>query len=367
MSAPLDRQLAYLRLARTDQIGPVTFQRLLSVYDSPEKALAALPELSQRGGRKRPLKAFSMSKAKAEYGQTHALNGRYLFWGEAGYPAALQALPDAPPVLAAHGHTALLDKPMIAMVGARNASAAARKMTAALSTDLATAGLVIVSGLARGVDGAAHQAALANGTIAVIGNGAAHACPRDNADLQSAIIEQGLLLSENPPDTAPQASLFPRRNRIIAGLSLGVIVVEAARRSGSLITARLAGEQGREVFAVPNSPLDARCLGSNNLLRDGAVMTESADDVLNVLRPLMEQREMDARSPPPPRSITAEPDPPDDELRALIIELMGPVPMTIDELIEAANAPVSTVHLVLLELELAGRLTQEPGGKISLI
>ena len=360
MSAPLDRQLAYLRLARTDQIGPVTFQRLLSVYGSPEKALAALPELSQRGGRKRPLKAFSMSKAKAEYGQTDALNGRYLFWGEAGYPAALQALPDAPPVLAAHGHTALLDKPMIAIVGARNASAA-------LSTDLATAGLVIVSGLARGVDGAAHQAALANGTIAVIGNGAAHAYPRDNADLQSAIIEQGLLLSENPPDTTPQASLFPRRNRIIAGLSLGVIVVEAARRSGSLITARLAGEQGREVFAVPNSPLDARCLGSNNLLRDGAVMTESADDVLNVLRPLMEQREMDARSPPPPRSITAEPDPPDDELRALIIELMGPVPMTIDELIEAANAPVSTVHLVLLELELAGRLTQEPGGKISLI
>ena len=144
-------------------------------------------------------------------------------------------------------------------------------------------------------------------------------------------------------------------------------MVEAARRSGSLITARLAGEQGREVFAVPNSPLDARCLGSNNLLRDGAVMTESADDVLNVLRPLMEQREMDARSPAPPRSIAAEPDPPDDELRVLIIELMGPVPMTIDELIEAANAPVSTVHLVLLELELAGRLTQEPGGKISLI
>jgi DNA processing protein len=308
-----------------------------------------------------------MPKAKAEYGQTDKLNGGYLFWGEEGYPKALQALPDTPPVLAAHSHRALLEKPMIAMVGARNASAAARKMTANLSAGLVAAGLVVVSGLARGVDGAAHQAALETGTVAVIGNGAAHAYLRDNADLQSAIIEQGLLLSENPPDTAPQASLFPRRNRIIAGLSLGVIVVEAAQRSGSLITARLAGEQGREVFAVPNSPLDARCLGSNNLLRDGAVMTESADDVLNVLRPLMEQREMDARTPPPPKRSEINPTQPDDSLRALIIELMGPVPMTIDELVTAANAPVSTVHLVLLELELAGRLTQEPGGKISLI
>lgn len=214
MSVPLDRQLAYLRLARTDQIGPVTFQRLLTVYGTPEKALDALPELSQRGGRKRPLKAFPMPKAKAEYGQTDKLNGGYLFWGEEGYPKALQA----PPVLAAHGHRALLEKPMIAMVGARNASAAARKMTANLSAGLAAAGLVVVSGLARGVDGAAHQAALETGTVAVIGNGAAHAYPRDNADLQSAIIEQGLLLSENPPDTAPQASLFPRRNSIIAGL-----------------------------------------------------------------------------------------------------------------------------------------------------
>ena len=367
MSVPLDRLVAYLRLARTDQIGPVTFQRLLTVYGTPEKALDALPELSQRGGCKRPLKAFPMPKAKAEYGQTDKLNGGYLFWGEEGYPKALQALPDAPPVLAAHGHRALLEKPMIAMVGARNASAAARKMTANLSAGPAAAGLVVVSGLARGVDGAAHQAALETGTVAVIGNGAAHAYPRDNADLQSAIIEQGLLLSENPPDTAPQASLFPRRNRIIAGLSLGVIVVEAAQRSGSLITARLAGEQGREVFAVPNSPLDARCLGSNNLLRDGAVMTESADDVLNVLRPIMEQREMDARTPPPPKRSEINPTQPDDRLRALIIELMGPVPMTIDELVTASNAPVSTVHLVLLELELAGRLTQEPGGKISLI
>lgn len=367
MSLPLDRQLAYLRLARTDQIGPVTFQRLINVYGEPEKALAALPELSQRGGRKRPLKAFSLSKAKAEYAATEKLGGQYLFWGEVGYPRALHALPDAPPVLAAHGHVHLIDKPMVAMVGARNASAAARKMTGILAADLAAAGLVIISGLARGVDGAAHQAALEQGTVAVIGNGAAHAYPKDNAELQASIVEQGLLLSENPPDTAPQASLFPRRNRIIAGLSLGVIVVEAAQRSGSLITARLAGEQGREVFAVPNSPLDTRCLGSNNLLREGAVLTENADDVLNVLRPMMEQREMDSRAPPPPKIIAAEPEAPDDTLRTQIIELMGPVPMTVDELVEASNAPVSTVHLILLELELAGRLTQEPGGKISLI
>ena len=367
MSMALDRQLAYLRLARTEQVGPVTFQRLINVYGDPEKAIAALPDLSQRGGRKRPLKALSMAKAKAEFAATEKLGGKYLFWGEAPYPAALHALPDAPPVLAAHGHSTLLDKPCIAMVGARNASAAARKVTTQLAGDLAAAGLVIVSGLARGVDGAAHHAALQGGTIAVIGNGAQHSYPKDNKDLQKAIVAQGLLLSENPPDTAPQASLFPRRNRIIAGLSLGVIVVEAARRSGSLITARLAGEQGREVFAVPNSPLDARCHGSNNLLRDGAVLTENADDVLNVLRPLMEQREMDSRTPPPPRQLETSPVDPDDDLRRRIVDLMGPVPMTVDELIEVANAPVSAVHLVLLELELAGRLTQEPGGKISLI
>lgn len=367
MSLPLDRQLAYLRLARTEQIGPVTFQRLLTVYGEPERALDALPELSERSGRKRPLKAFPLAKAKAEYGATEKLGGHYLFWGQAQYPPALTALPDAPPVLAAHGHTQLISKPMVAMVGARNASAAARKITGILAADLAAAGLVIVSGLARGVDGAAHQAALEHGTVAVIGNGAAHAYPLDNAELQAAIIEQGLLLAENPPDTAPQANLFPRRNRIIAGLSMGVIVVEAARRSGSLITARLAGEQGREVFAVPNSPLDARCLGSNNLLRDGAVLTESADDVLNVLRPMMEQREMDARATTPPARPSSEPVQPDDDLRQLICTLMGPVPMSVDELVEAANAPVSAVHLVLLELELAGRLTQEPSGKICLI
>jgi len=367
MSLPLDRQLAYLRLARTEHIGPVTFQRLMGVYGDPEKALAALPELSQRGGRKKPLRAFAMIKAKAEYAETEKLGGSYLFWGETGYPAALQTLPDGPPILAAHGHLKFIDKPMIAMVGARNASAAARKMNTILAEDLSAAGLVIVSGLARGVDGAAHQAALEHGTIAVIGNGAGHAYPRDNTDLQNAIIEQGLLLSENPPDTVPQASLFPRHNRIIAGLSLGVIVVEAAQRSGSLITARLAGEQGREVFAVPNSPLDARCLGSNNLLRDGATFTENIDDVLNVLRPIIDQREMDARSPPPPKQAPSEPAAPDDDLRQEIIALMGPVPMTVDELVEAVNAPVSDVHLVLLELELAGRLTQEPGGKISLI
>lgn len=366
MSLPLDRLLAYLRLARTEGIGPVTFQRLMRVYGNPEKALAALPELSTRSGRKRPLKAFSLSKAKAEYAATQGLGGTYLVWGEPPYPAQLTALPDAPPVLAAHGHTHLLQKPMVALVGARNASAAARKITAQLSEDLGAADIVTVSGLARGVDGAAHQATLETGTVAVIGNGAAHSYPKDNADLQEAIIAQGLLLSENPPDTAPQASLFPRRNRIIAGLSLGVIVVEAARRSGSLITARLAGEYGREVFAVPGSPLDARCHGTNNLLRDGATITESVDDVMNVVGPLLRQTDMQAKSTgfsgptsPPPEF--------DAAIESEIIDLLGPVPMTVDELISQSGAPVQQVHLVLLQLELAGRLTTEPGGKISLI
>lgn len=363
---PLDRQLDFLRLARTPHIGPVTFQRLLRVYGTPDKAIAALPDLSSRSGRSRAIKPVSMAKAKAEYAATEKLGGQYIFWGEAPYPPHLQSLPDAPPVLAAHGHLSLLQKPAIAMVGARNASAAARKISALLAAPLGENDIVIISGLARGVDGAAHQATLNTGTIAVIGNGAAHAYPKDNADLQAAIIEQGLLLAENPPDTAPQASLFPRRNRIIAGLALGVIVVEAARRSGSLITARLAGEYGRDVFAVPGSPLDARCHGSNNLIRDGAILTETADDVLAHLRPQIDRQHMSARDTEPFDTPRDAPHMTDGDRQA-IIDLMGPVPMTVDELIEQSQAPVQMVHLVLLELELAGRLTQEPGGKISLI
>lgn len=370
MSLPLNEQLAYLRLARTEKIGPVTFQRLIRLYGNSEAALEALPELSSRGGRKRPLKAYSLAKAKQEYSDTQKLGGQYLIWGTPNYPtalAALAALPDAPPLIAAHGHTHLLQRPMVAMVGARNASAAARKITSQLAGDLSANGIIIVSGLARGVDGAAHAAALGQGTIAVLGNGAAHAYPPENAALQDRIIEQGLLLAENPPDTAPQASLFPRRNRIISGLSLGVIVVEAARRSGSLITARFAGEHGREVMAVPGSPLDARCLGSNNLLRDGASLIETADDVLGVLRPLIERPEMEAQHRPFLGSPNASPPSIDDIDRHTLIELMGPVPMSVDDLIEQSQMPVQHVHLVLLELDLAGRLTHEHGGKICLI
>lgn len=365
-AAALEKQLAYLRLARTEGIGPVTFQRLLSVYGDADTALAALPELSARSGRKKPLKAPSLAKAKEEFAATQKLGGHYLLWGEADYPQQLATLPDAPPVLAAHGHVHLLDRPMVALVGARNASAAARKITAMLAEAIGHAELVTVSGLARGVDGAAHQAALSSGTVAVIGNGAAHAYPRDNAALQEAICAQGLLLAENPPDTAPQASLFPRRNRIIAGLSLGVVVVEAARRSGSLITARLAGEYGREVFAVPGSPLDTRCHGSNNLIREGATMTENIDDIMAVLRPLIERPEMLANERVFNRP-TAEAPAYDTAVEQEIIDLLGPVPVTVDELIRLSAAPVQQVHLVLLQLELSGRLTTEPGGKISLI
>ena len=366
MSLSLNKQLAYLRLARSAHIGPVTYQRLMRVYGDPDAALAALPDLSRRGGSKRVIKPFALSKAKQEYAATEKLGGQYLFWGEAGYPAMLAPLPDAPPVLAAHGHTHLLVKPMVAIVGARNASAAARKITAMLAEPLSEMDMVIVSGLARGVDGTAHETSLATGTIAVIGNGAAHSYPKENADLQQRIVEQGLLLAENPPDTAPQANLFPRRNRIIAGLSLGVIVVEAARRSGSLITARLAGEYGREVFAVPGSPLDARCLGSNNLLREGAVLTETVEDVMVELRPVMERQNMSAREPAPFIEKRRPPEITDTERQA-IIDLLGPVPMRIDDLVEQSAAPVQVVHLVLLELDLSGRLTQEPGGLISLI
>ncbi len=362
-----ERLQSYLQLARTPSIGPITFQRLMQLYPSPQEALAALPELAARGGRKSPLKTASRDEVKKEIDTTIAHGGHYLIYGEQGYPSALSHIADPPIALAAHGHMSLLHKPTLAIVGARNASAAGQKIAETLSHELSGRGLIMASGLARGIDAAVHRQALSGGTIAVLGNGITHAYPRENTDLQNAILAQGLVLTENHPHSQPQASQFPRRNRIISGLSLGVIIVEAARRSGSLITARLANEQGREVMAVPGSPLDARCHGSNNLIRQGAHLIENADDVLNIIQPLLDVQALRAKPSrklrlqrSTPRSLTSQ-------QRSVITRLLGPVPISVDELVTCSNEPVPIVYLAILELQLAGRLIQDADGKISLL
>ncbi len=351
-----------LRLARTEQVGPVTYQRLMQVYGSAEAALDALPELAKRGGRRNRLKPMSVADATKELAATQKHGGTYLVWGQPPYPPHLAALPDAPPVLGAFGHVHLLDRDSVALVGSRNASVAGMRLAHMLAEGLGQRQYIVTSGLARGIDSAAHKASLETGTIAVLGNGINHFYPKENEELQNRVLQQGLILCENPPDMPPQAALFPRRNRIIAGLSLGVIVVEAARRSGSLITAQLAGEYGREVMAVPGSPLDARCLGSNNLIRDGATLVENVDDVLNVLSAYgnmqTNYRDMTPNKTPPP---DISPD-----QRDQIVASMGTVPVTIDDIVQSSGASVPQVALVILELELAGRLTQEAGGLLSL-
>ena len=338
----------------------------MNLYGEPHAAPSALPELAARGGRSKAFKPASEQAAKREYETTLKLGGTFLVLGTAPYQELLAQTPDAPPVMSCYGHAHLLSKPALAMVGARNASASGQRIAGKLAKDIGARGLILVSGLARGIDRAAHQSALEAGTIAVIANGIDHSYPRENAELQQQIYEQGLILCENPPGTAPQASQFPRRNRIISGLSLGVVVVEAARRSGSLITARLAGEYGREVMAVPGSPLDPRCNGSNHLIRTGAALIETVDDIMEALRPLIENMALKTPDQKTPKRRPSPPAPVSDAMRGKITELLGPVPIRIDDLVEQAEAPLQSLHLVLLELELAGRLTYDSGGQVCL-
>lgn len=361
--------LAYLRLARTPRVGPVTFQRLLSVYGTPHDALAALPDLARNGGQRRPFKIFARHLAEEEIRQTRDYGGEYAVWGQADYPEPLAHIHDAPMLMATFGNRALLDKPAcISIVGARNASAAGLKLTQQISAGLSAHGYVIASGLARGIDAMAHRHALKGGTIAVLGNGIAEPYPRENKELQEHIQQSGLIICENPPDTSPKAQRFPRRNRIIAGLAVGVIVIEAARRSGSLITARLANEFGRQVMAVPGSPLDARCHGTNNLIREGAALIENVQDVLHLTQPLL-------TNPPPAGHVSATDTKPvrrpkrdlTSPERERILRLLSPVPTSIDELVSLSALPVDLVHLAILELQIAGRVSIEASGKITLL
>jgi DNA processing protein len=327
-----------------------------------------LPDLARRGGRAGPLRIAPRAAAEREIETIARIGGRLIARDEPDYPLPLAAIGDAPPLIIVRGDIAHLARPMIAMVGARNASANGVRFAQGLSAELGKAGFVVVSGLARGIDAGAHRGALDTGTIAVVAGGPDVVYPREHEALSDEIVARGALVSEMPPGTEPQARHFPRRNRIIAGLSRGVIVVEAAPQSGSLITARLALEQGREVFAVPGSPLDPRARGTNDLIRQGAVLTESAADVLDALARIGTPSRAEAgdysslREPP-----AAEIGQRELELgRAAILDLLGPTPVAVDELVRQSGLTAALTVTILLELELAGRLERHPGGKVAL-
>jgi DNA processing protein len=365
----LNRQqrISWLRLIRSENVGPATFRALVNEFGGAEAAIDALPDLSRRGGRAF-IRLCSEAEAEAELDAAEALGASLVAIGEPGYPPALAQVDAPPPLIYVKGQFDLAALPILAMVGARNGSAVGQKFTRALATELALEGFVIASGLARGIDTAAHLAALEHGTIAVLAGGIDIVYPPENEDLQRAIGERGLLISERSPGFSPRGKDFPRRNRLISGISLGVVVVEAAERSGSLITARLAGEQGREVFAVPGSPLDPRAAGTNNLLKQGACLVTSARDIVDVLAPIL------GRPPAPPVELAAadEHRPPEplrdirQSERELIVAALGPSPVDIDEVIRATGLPTRKVHIVLLELDLAGRLQRHGQQLVSL-
>ena len=360
-----DPTVSRLRLIRTTGIGPVTYRQLIARFGSADAAIDALPMLAQRGGGRTP-RIADVALAEREMATIAKLGARYLFLDDPDYPRLLAEIETAPPALIFCGDIAHASRPCIAMVGARNASAAACRFARQLALQLAEEGTTIVSGLARGVDTAAHIGALGGGssgaTVGVIASGIDIAYPPDNTALQERIATEGLLLAEQPPGTEPKARNFPSRNRIIAGLAIGTVVVEAVPKSGSLITARLANESGREVMAVPGSPLDPRAQGCNLLIREGATLVQSAADILEQIRPF------DPRSVRSPIDVYAGSPAGDasDQDRRRITDLLGPVPVATDELIRQSHFSPSVVHTVLLELELGGRLERHAGGRVSL-
>jgi DNA processing protein len=356
---------AWLRLARTQNVGPVTFAQLIARFGSASEALSELPRLSRRGGGD-ALAMPSDAEVRDEIERLAGFGGRMIASVEPDYPRGLAALDPPPPVISVAGHASLLAREMVAIVGARNASALGRKLAGRLAADLGEAGFVVASGLARGIDTAAHEGSLASGTCAVVAGGIDIIYPPENEGLHQRILGQGVVVSEMAFGERPQARHFPRRNRLISGISRGVVVVEAAEDSGSLITARFALEQNREIFAVPGSPLDPRAKGTNRLIREGATLTESADDVIAALRPILGRAFEDPDAPPDRRPASAAAlEAEADRIRALIEEALSPAPVSVDELIRLTGAPTAVVLTVLLELELAGRIERHAGGKVS--
>ncbi len=377
----------WLRLIRADGIGPRTFRTLINRFGGAGAALEALPSLTGRGGKR--VVPPSRGEAEAEIAAAARLGGRFVALGEAAYPKLLQAADAAPPLLCLRGDPALLARPCIALVGSRNASAAGLAITERLAHGLGEAGFVVVSGLARGIDARAHRAALGAGTAAVLAGGHDRIYPANHAPLVDAILEAGgAVLAEMPMGWEPRGRDFPRRNRIISGLSYGTVVVEAARRSGSLITARFALEQGREVFAVPGSPLDPRAEGTNDLIRQGATLVAEVAHVVEAIAPLLERGdfaqggplalhrpdladapifwdELDMENGPIPAETAEPPEPADD--RARLVALLSPTPIATDELARAAGLSVRVVQTTLLELELDGRIERHGSGTVSLV
>ena len=363
-----EERLNRLRLIRSQNVGPATFIALMAHFSSAAEALSAAPELSRRGGRRRAIRLADRAAAEAEIEALYQLGGKLIALGEPDYPTPLAAIADPPPLIQALGNVSLLGRDCVGIVGARNASAAGRRLARDLAADLGTFDLVVVSGMARGIDTAAHQGALKTGTIAIVAGGVNVTYPRENQPLYEDLLAHGAVITEQPLGMQPIARHFPPRNRLISGLSLGILVVEAAPRSGSLITARMALEQGREVFAVPGSPLDPRYRGTNGLIRDGAVLTESVDDVMANLKAM--------KSSPGQKNSTREnlgqlADIPNEmevsRAQTMILNLLGPVPVSIDELLRECQLSHAVIVTVLLELELAGRLERHPGNRVSLV
>lgn len=359
-------EFARLRLIRSPNIGPVTYRQLIARFGGASAALAALPQLAARGGKKQFV-AAPENAISAEMERMDRLGARYLFIDDADYPHLLAQLDNAPPVIGYLGNIKLIGRKIIAIVGARNASAGACRFARQLALELGQRDIAVASGLARGIDTAAHQGSIGGGTIAVIAGGIDVAYPPENRALQDDIAARGLLLAEQPPGTQPYARHFPFRNRIIAGIAQATLVVEAAPRSGSLITARLAAEAGREVMAVPGSPLDPRSRGCNQLIRDGATLVQDADDVAECLRPL------DRRMAPPPPPLFRANDAgeageydPGDAARAAVLTLLSMSYVPVDELIRQSGVPAAAVQMTLLELELAGRLERGAGARVRL-
>lgn len=364
-------RLACLRLIRSENVGPVTFRELVNHFGGAENALAAIPDLARRGGRRAAITLCPLDKAQAELEAAEKAGARPVFTVEPGYPHRLAAIEVPPPLIYVKGRSELLGAPSIGIVGARQASAAGLKLARMFASQLGKANLVIVSGLARGTDGAAHEAALQSGTVAVLAGGVDVIYPPEHEALHASIAENGCIVSEMPCGFRPRGQDFPRRNRLISGISLGVLVIEAARRSGTLVTARFAAEQGREVFAIPGHPLDPRAEGTNQLLKNGATLVTQASDIIEALEPLTGMggrafREIASPPPAPPPAPLPVSDPSSND-REAVLSALGPTPVEIDDLMRSTNLSVPAIRAILIELDLAGRIERHGHGLVSRI
>lgn len=362
------QRINWLRLWRSDNVGPVTFRQLINHFGSAEAAIEGLPDMAKRGGAGRVPKIPALGQIEDELAAAAKMGAHIIGIGEPDFPRYLRLTPDAPPLICFKGSAAVFQLPSLSVVGARNASLAGIKFAAKLSAEVGEQGFSIVSGLARGIDTAAHRAALRTGTIAVMAGGLSHPYPPENIELFKCIPDNGgAVITEMPFGWEPRAKDFPRRNRIIAALGLGLLVVEAAQRSGSLISARLANELGRIVFAVPGSPLDPRCEGTNALLKNGATLVTEARDLLDGLQPLTERSISPQLTLDEPYYDDGDYNDTSDGERSRIIEALSPTAIAIDELIAHSGLAPAKVYCILLELDLAGRLQRHSGGMVSLI